>query len=241
MGVRLTNHGEALVADARRIVSLADEVYGRTVDPTSASIRLGCSPNAAGGYLADFLSDWIPNHPSIHLTVVEDGAHRMIRRLDDAECDAAIVAAPVPDRFDSLPISTGCLRAVLPRQHELAQEPGPLDITQLHRERVLMNGPSFLSADLFLAACRLHGIEPDIVYECSVGQTLAALAEAGLGVAVMSDNVDLRGFTLPERSLCDPHGHPLQYELRIAWDRNRGSRVVPEFAQRLSAFVRGRA
>ncbi|TQM11607.1 LysR family transcriptional regulator [Pseudonocardia kunmingensis] len=237
-GVRLTGHGEALVDGARRVLDMADEVRAATVGASPASIRLGCSATAAGSYLAAFLSDWIPRHPSTRVTMIEDGAHRMRRRLEAAECDAAIIAAPVPPTFESLPITTVTVQAVLPARHRLAAGSGPLDVAELDRELVLVNGRSFLSTELFLSACRVQAVEPDVVYECSVGQTLAALAEAGLGVAIISDTVDRRGFDLTTRPICDAEGHPLQFDLHVAWARNRSSEVVAAFARELSDFTR---
>jgi LysR family transcriptional activator of glutamate synthase operon len=132
------------------------------------------------------------------------------------------------------------VQAVLPSAHPLARDTGPLDVAHLHRQPVLLTGRSYLSTELLLSACRLEAVEPDVVYQCSVGQTLAALAEAGLGIAVISDNVDRRGFDLPTRPLCDAAGKLLQFDLEIAWRRSGSPDVVTDFAEELSRFTRGR-
>lgn len=237
-GLRLTGHGRTLVTAGQRVLRAVDEARAATVGATGSTIRLGCSATAAGSYLARFLSDWIPHHPTTRVTMIEDGASRMRRRLEDDECDAAIVAAPGPERFASLPITTVVVQAVLPAQHPLAREEGPLDVAHLHGEPLLLSGRSYLSSELLLSACRLQAVEPDVVYECTVGQTLAALAEAGLGIAVVSDNVDRRGFDLPTRPLCDGDGNLLRFDLEVAWRQDGTAPVVTAFAEDLSRFTR---
>lgn len=237
-GLRVTSHGQVLFSGARRVVGTVDEVRAATVGAAGETITLGCTATAAGSYLTTFLSRWIPGHPSVHVNMVEDGASGMRRRLSENECDAAVVAAPVPAEFDSLPITTVTVEAVLPPTHHLAGSRAPLRVDQLDGEPVLLNGPSFLASELFLSACRVMAVQPDVVYECSSGQTLTALAEAGLGVAVVGDTVDRRGFDLPSRALCDHDGRPLTFDLRVAWSRARTLHaVVHEFVADLSSYA----
>jgi DNA-binding transcriptional LysR family regulator len=238
-GIRLTGHGEALLVGARRLMATVEEVRASTVGAWGQTIAVGAAATAAGSYLAEFLSDWIPSHPQARLTMIEDGAQRLRRRLADRECDAAILAAPIPSEFDSLPITRVGVHCILPRDHPLAMTDGPMTIEELDGQRVLVNGSMFLSTELMMSAARVAGIEPEVVYECSVGQTLAALAEAGLGVAVVSDSVDLRGFDLPKRPLHDADDHPLQFDLHIAWSRDRSlPPILYRFVEDLSEFTR---
>lgn len=237
-GLRLTGHGDALLSGARRVVGTVDEVRAAAMGAAGDTITIGCSATAAGSYLAAFLSRWIPTHPAVRVKMVEDGARGMRRRLSEHECEAAIVAAPVAPEFHSLPITRVTVQAVMPRSHRLATTQAPLRVDELDGEPVLLNGPSFLATELFLSACRVMAVRPDVVYECSSGQTLAALAEAGLGVAVVSDTVDRRGFDLPARALCDHDGRPLTFDLHVAWSRARSLHpVVHEFIAELSSYA----
>lgn len=238
-GIRLTGHGEALVTGARRLMTTVEEVRASTVGAWGQTITVGAAATAAGSYLAGFLSNWIPSHPQARLNMIEDGAQRLRRRLADRECDAAILAAPIPSEFDSLPITRVGVHCIFPRNHPLATMSGPLAVGELEGQRVLVNGTTFLSTELLISSARVVGIEPEIVYECSSGQTLAALAEAGLGIAVVSDSVDLRGFDLPARPLHDAEGHHLEFDLHIAWSRDRSlPPILYRFVEDLSEFTR---
>jgi LysR family hydrogen peroxide-inducible transcriptional activator len=241
-GVRPTSHGETLLAGAHRILHTMEEVRAATVTHGTTTVRLGTAATAAGSYLAPFLSHWIPAHPELRIVMLEDGGSRLRRRLERRECDLAVVAAPVPDMFDHLPITTVTVQALLPPGHRLASSTEPVAVHELHGERILVNGRPFLSTELLLAACRLAGSEPQIVYECSIGQTLAALAEAGLGIAVLGDSVDLRGFTMPRRNLHNGDGEPLAFELHIAWPKAEPlAPIVDQFVRELSAYTAGRS
>lgn len=216
-GVRLTARGEQLLPTARRLILLLDRAGQVAEDSRSATLRLGVAATAAGSLLAPFLSTWIPAHPELRIDMLYDAAVSLRTRLLAGECDAAFIADPVPGTLEYLPLTTVDIFAVLPAGDPLADETGPLSVTELHGRRILLHGPPFLSTELLLSACRLTGTEPDIVYECPVGQTLAALTEAGLGITIVGDTVDLRGFDSPRRLIHDGAGTPLRFDMHIAW------------------------
>lgn len=237
-GAALTAHGESLVPLARRVMALLDQASTEVRRSPGTVLRLGTAATAAGSFLAQFLSEWIPAHPELHINMIHDGAARLRSRLENDDCDAAIVAAPVPAAFHHLPVTTVRVQACLPPGHSLATEPAPLSVHDLHGEKILVNGRPFLSTELFLAACRLAGSEPEIVYECEVGQTLAALADAGLGIAIFGDSVDLRGYSMARRYVHDGSGQMLSFQLHVAWRRSSNfPAIVHKFFRELSRQV----
>lgn len=235
-GTSLTDDGREAVADARRLLEIADAMLGRRGERNRTRLRLGAAATAAGSFLAEFLARWIPAHPDVELTLLEDGALNLRDRLLRHECDLAVVSPPVPPSMDHHLVTRVTVQALIPRDHPLASDDGPLPVAALHRQRVLLNGGRFISTSLLQAAAALADCELDVVYECSVGQTLAALAEGGLGIAVVGDSVDLRGFDLPRRPIADAHGRLLTFALHVAW---LGDRPLPgvalEFAEALAA------
>ncbi|HEX7040045.1 MAG TPA: LysR family transcriptional regulator [Trueperaceae bacterium] len=220
-GIRPTSAGRTLVAGAKRILETVAEVEASVSGRWTETVRLGAAATAAGSFLARRLSSWLRAHPTARLAMIEAGASQMRFVLEKGECDLGIVAGPVPPHFDHRYVTTVTVQALLPLGHRLADsEPGaPLDVTELHREVVVTNSDDFLSNQLLRSACQLARVEPDVVYQCSVGQTLAALAESGLGIAIMGDSVDLRGYDLPRRPLRGHDGNLLSFTLHVAWPR----------------------
>lgn len=219
-GTQLTRHGEALRSGAPGILARVERVRAETVGREPATLRLGAAPAAAGSFLARFLSTWIPQHPELRIVMLHGGAAELRTRLENDECDAAIVSMPVPRTFIHHKLTTVSLVACIPPAHRFAASTEPLSVTELDGEPVLVNGRAFLSTQLLEAACQVVGAAPDTVYQCEVDHTLAALALAGLGIAVIGDNVDLHGLELPRRMLHNGDGNPLSFDLHIAWRRD---------------------
>lgn len=219
-GIRLTRSGALLHSGGKRVLGAVAELEAETTGFATETVRLGAAATAAGSFLARFLAGWIPANPRVQLIMIEGGARDMRHRIEAHECDLGIVAAPIPEHFEHRFVTRVTVHAIMPAGHRLATSLRPLAVDELHNERVLLNVEGFLSADLFRSACRLTGVEPQVVYQSATGQTLAALAEGGLGIAVMGDSVDLRGFSLPRRVVTDAKGVPLTFDLSLAWLRD---------------------
>ena len=101
---------------------------------------------------------------------------------------------------------------------------------------LLANDLPFLSAKLLAEAFDRGGINPHIVYLSSTGRTLAVLAEAGLGVAVFGDSVDLRGTKLMSRPVTADNSTQLGFELHVAWRREGTPQWIRSFGRDLSEF-----
>lgn len=238
-GLQPTAHGQALLRGSRRIETLVQEVQAATVGAWDETVRFGAAATAAGAYLTDYLAHWISEHPTSRLSLLDDGSVSLRRRLAQRECDVAMVAGPMPAEFAQLPVRRATVMAIIPTDHPLAATRGPLTVNALHNERVLLGGETYASSEIALSACRLAGVRPEIVYEGRVWQTLARLAERGLGIAIVGDNLDVRGFDLPMQVLHDREANPLTFDLCVAWLRQRTlSPTVLEFAHGLSEFTR---
>lgn len=238
-GVQMTSHGETLLSGARRVLATIEEARATASGTWSQNIVLACTATAVGSFLTDFLASWVPANPAVRLRVVEDGPLHTRRRLADHECDAAIVAAPLDHDFDSLPITTAQVEVLIPAGHRLAAGSGPVSVEELDKEPVLVNGEQYLSGQLLRSASRMAGVQPEVMFECSVGQTLAALVQAGLGVAVLSSAVDRRGYDLLTRPLCGADGRPLTFDLHVAWSRSRVlNPALHDFVRDFSDFTR---
>jgi DNA-binding transcriptional LysR family regulator len=239
-GVILTEAGETLVSGARNVLDAAAALKRDVAKPRTESIQLGATATSARSILAPYLAEWIPKNPTVHLSAIEDSDTQLQARLENGDCDAAIISADHSSRIESLKLYTVTVMALVPAGHRLAGSQEPVSIVELSKEPLLLNGQGFPSTNLTLRALEQAGLSAEVVYECSAGQTLAAMAEAGLGVAVFGDTTNLRGFSLTARPVIDGGGAPLQFTLYIAWRRGSAPSLIKEFAVGFAAFSRAR-
>lgn len=236
-GVSLTSAGETLLVKARQVVHLLSDIRSEPLQTTTRTIRLGTAATAAGSFLAPFLAKWIPEHPHTRLHVLEDGAARLSRRLWEGEVDLAIVASPLPSVLDGDPITRVGISAHFPEGHPLDNRSGGLTVADLAPFPLLLNQPTFISAQVITAEFERAKIRPNIVYQSAIGQTLGSLAEAGMGVALFSESVDLRSTTLSRRPVMDAEHKQLEFHLQIAWRKDDTRPEIKAFAGELSTFV----
>jgi DNA-binding transcriptional LysR family regulator len=218
-GATPTPIGETVLVHTRKIGTQLAMMRADVRSGAVATLRLGAASTAAGSYLAPFLAQWIPHHPNVRVEVLEDGSAALRERLVDGDCDLAIVSTPVPDELDVAPIGEFAVRAYFTSGHPLDTGEDTISVQELSAHPLVINTPGYLANRLFLQECDASAVFPQIRYQSHVGQTLAALSEAGLGVAVIADSVDLRGFTLRNRLVLTRHNRPLAFTLAAAWLR----------------------
>lgn len=240
-GVTLTENGEALVAGARRVLDSVAALRRDVATPGDTTMQIGATATSARSILAPYLARWIPAHPEVRLTAVEDGDLQLQVRLENGDCDTAVISAEPSPAIESLLVASVQVAALFPFGHPLAAGAGTVSVVDLAGQPLLLNGPGFPSTELLLRAIDVAGLSAQVVYECSAGQTLAAMAEAGLGVAVFGDSAPLQGFDLCRRPVADAGGSQLSFNLYIAWKRDIASTLVRDFGVGLATFHRQRS
>ncbi|HIV57212.1 MAG TPA: LysR family transcriptional regulator [Candidatus Stackebrandtia faecavium] len=237
-GAQLTAAGVTVVEHARRIGGMMTTLRKDLTEGPRARIRLGAAATAAGSYLAPFLAQWIPAHLDVEIEVIEDGAVKLRERLADGECDLAIVPLPVGETFEAEPLAHLSVCAYFPAGHPLDTGDTTITVDELVPHSLVVNNTGFLAGRVFMQECEASGLFPRIVYRSNVGQTLAALAEAGLGVAVFGDTVDMRGFDLRSRQMYTREGQRMGFALAVAWHRRETPDWIRAFGTDLAVFAR---
>lgn len=238
-GIELTPRGAAFVVRSRRLLTMADEARSVMRGGRSDTIVLSCPSTAVVNYLTGFLPAWNIKHPGVLIHVIEDSPQRNLQHLIDHECDIAIVAGSLNRTLTGMTLARVGIQAVIPDDHPLSVERGPLDVRALDGQPILLTSDEFLAAQMLRAACRAAGSHPEIVFQSTIGHALALLARAGLGIAVLHSSVTLEASNLIRRPLTGPDGTLLCYDIIVAWDRERTlSPVLKAFVHELSEFTR---
>jgi DNA-binding transcriptional LysR family regulator len=240
----LTGEGEQLLGNCRRLLGYASSLTDQAHELRRGD--RGVLIVAASAYLIDtvfsaFLHHYAEHFPDVRvrfieavgrnaLTIVERGEAQLTVSLDEAVPIGNDVFGSYP--FPSIEFCAACPTS-LAIGHGLS-----IDIRQLAPFQLLLLDPGYLLRKTFDAACRLAGLRPDILIECSSPHTLLALAEAGHGVAIVPSLVPLDRYRLKTLRLTHER-KPLRQPRSIFWDKRRTlPRYAQDFCKLLAAHIR---
>ncbi len=190
-GVELTEVGAAVLTHARRVLFHADQF--RRSAALAAEGQIGTlNVSFVGSATIQLLPRTIvqlrATHPMVGLRLVESGSNAIMEALRQGSIDVGIVRLPVPGHPS---VMTSLIEreeyvAAFPMAHPLAGK-STLSLADLRDERFILPARSELSAAhlSIMFVCQQAGFVPNIVQECDQAQTILALVEAGLGVALV--------------------------------------------------------
>jgi DNA-binding transcriptional LysR family regulator len=116
--------------------------------------------------------------------------------------------------------------------------PEALDLVDVSRHPLLLLDSTLAVRKTFDAVCRVGGITPDILIESNAPSNLLALAEAGLGIAIISSLVQTRRYKLRLVRLMHER-KPLREPLVLVSDKRRTlPRYAEDFRNRLAEHMR---
>src|SRR2546428_10240809 len=94
--VALTDDGEMLLGDARRLLQLEEAARRRlTAPPLSGTVRLGAVEEVAGGSLPPALGWFASSHPNVKLEVQIGVSSPLIEQLDAGRLDVVFAKRPL--------------------------------------------------------------------------------------------------------------------------------------------------
>ncbi|HXF98508.1 MAG TPA: LysR family transcriptional regulator [Gaiellaceae bacterium] len=207
-GRQLLERCDALVRAADELSALAGELRaGRT-----GLVTVSCLPPHVARFLAGVLAEFRPKNPGIAVRLREPAGGDPLADLAAGAADLA-VGTGRSDGRDSFVLYRVRTVVVSPPKHRLARRT-QLDVSELRGEPLLLAPAGFRSRVQLEAACGAAGFEPLIVHESSSPAALLALAQAGMGLAVLSDDA-LPPRRAQPRSLLVRAGAALADEVRM--------------------------
>jgi DNA-binding transcriptional LysR family regulator len=175
-GVKLTSHGELLVAYANRAIDLNEEALSRLREESaSGSVRLGVSEQTALAGLTPALKRFQRTHPTVELKLMVAAPAKLEALLTQGELDFVVSD---PARITGLPVIEWRSRLAW-----LASTDFSIDSSKI-LPVILCESTSWWR-DKILSSLRRTGWEWRVVFEsASLDATLAAL-DSGLGVSAL--------------------------------------------------------
>ncbi|HET7479559.1 MAG TPA: LysR family transcriptional regulator [Rubrobacteraceae bacterium] len=232
-GARLTEAGELLLTEARRLLVQADqtaEMVRRVGGGEVGRLALGFVPSASNSVLPPVLSTFRERYPDVQLYLQEMNPDWLVAGLHEGRLDVSFFYLPFEDRaLAHEPVSREPLVVALPETHELAAE-DKIDLCDLADQPFVLPARYRMPGlhGQVLEACRDAGFEPEAVQkEVWLMQTIVALVAGGIGVALVPAsvrNTPRAGVVYKEVLGLSP-----TVEMSVVWRRNERNPVVRSF------------
>lgn len=242
LGVSLfTRSGGRLVLSAagRQFVPIARDLAQRADAAAEAAATLAAGRlqhiniAAPGTTFTDVLAPFLATlHPDDPLPAVSEQRPQRVYAALQSGADLAIATEPPPDGLAFQPLAVLPIWAYLPPEHEWAAR-GSITVAELVTQTLLLLTGDYSPRRVMDHAVNEAGLAYSTMLEFGTPQVAQAVAAAGRGIAVVSD--DAR-FGLQRLDIMGASGR-LSIRLYAAWDRDHhASAVISGLARRLSDY-----
>lgn len=190
-GVSLTPSGRAVLVEARKLLfhgSQLAETAKSAVEGTGGTLRIGFVGTTTWGMLQRLVPAFRAEYPGVELVLREATSVAIVQQVEDHALDIGLVRTPLllSTTAALVPLENDTFVAALPRGHALAGK-GSLQLAELANETFVMYASSGAAGlqSAALLACQDAGFLPKVSQQAVQVQTLLALVESGLGVALV--------------------------------------------------------
>jgi len=187
----LTPAGEQVVARARVVLSEADDIVDiarRARDPEAGSLRIGLFPTLAPYLLPHVVPQLHARFPKLELLLVEEKTEIVHQRLRDGSLDVGVLALPIHDvQLHAEVLFDEDFVLAVPREHPLAVEGGPVDMSVLTGEHVLLLEEGHCLREQALAVCQMAGADERSGFRATSLETLRQMVAAGVGITLLPE------------------------------------------------------
>jgi LysR family hydrogen peroxide-inducible transcriptional activator len=188
--VRLTELGRVFLPRARAVLRELESARSDVVERKASiggPVSVGVIPTIAPYFLPSVLAAFSRKFPQARVTVVEEITPLLLERLRAGSINVAIVALPLEGRgheFESFPLMTEKLYAVLPKGHAMAGRRS-VPLGELDGEPFLLLRDGHCFRETAVAACKRARLSPNIVFESGQFSSILSMVSAGLGVSIV--------------------------------------------------------
>jgi LysR family nitrogen assimilation transcriptional regulator len=229
----LTGQGEQLLGSCRTVlgqVSSLGEQAQLLRRGDSGVLKVAASPVQIETVLATFLPRYAQRYPNVEVKLIEAVGSDTLAMLGHGEihlCISLLDAMQADDR--DLGVHPVPPLEVLAACHEsLRLKHGAVvEIADIASYPLLLLDTGFVLRRTFDSVCHLARLKANILIESRAPHTLLALAEAGLGIAIIPSAIQTGRYRLCVVRLTYRR-KPLTAPLAVVWDRRR---LLPRYGQ----------
>ncbi|MCE2563145.1 LysR family transcriptional regulator [Komagataeibacter sp. FNDCF1] len=182
-GLSLTPAGHKLVAEARRIVQMAEGLYASASDATGqvrGSLTVGSMVTLAPMIMPELAHSFMSTYPGTEIRQFEANLERLVDRLKRAEIDIAITYdLLIPEGIDFVPLASLPPHALVSADHPFARR-AEVELAELACEPlILLDLP--LSREYFLALFFREKLKPKMYSYSTHQEVVRTMVANGYG------------------------------------------------------------
>jgi DNA-binding transcriptional LysR family regulator len=238
--VSLTNAGQVLLDEARRLLlqaSEAERITVRSAHGLAGRLRIGFVNSMLYRGLPRAVKRFETDHPTVEIVLKEMNTNEQVQAIQRMQIDMGCAHwGNFPSEVVSAPIFSEPFLCCLPVAHPLARR-RKIDLRDLAQEPFILF-PRAVSPhyhDLIIAQCVGAGFSPQIRHEARLWQTVVTMVEFGMGVALVP--YTLRQVS-NERVCYRPLAHETLESQVLLRRADEGEPIVARFADYLSDAAR---
>lgn len=196
--------GEVILAEFRQLEAELSDINHLN----KGLLRLGIPP-MVGMLMAGPISLFRQRHPGIELKISEFGGLAVQQAVSNGELDIAMTALPVEDGsgLSTLPLFSHPMCVLVPRSGEWLRRE-MVTPEELGEYPLLIYNEEFALSRQLMQLFSKHGVKPRIAVRSGQWDFLAAMVQAGVGIAILPEPICQR---LDKQTL---RWLPLQSDLR---------------------------
>ncbi|WP_434614256.1 LysR family transcriptional regulator [Arthrobacter sp. A5] len=197
-GLTLTNVGQQVLTDARRLVAGMEDLRNsarESSESLSGKLAVGCYSTLAPILLPRVIADFTKNHPDVDLNFVEGSHTRLEEQLRDGSLDLAILYEYdfgqrhiAKDLALNVVVSTPPY-VILPERHELASRENLALADLAPQPLILFDLPP--GGDYFLSFFGAENLTPNVRFRTTSFEMVRALVARGLGYSILSQRTNI--------------------------------------------------
>ena len=187
-GTHSTTEGELLLPAIREMVSCGEKIQSMAqsiLGLQAGVMRVAAFTSISLLWVPQIVGRFHTQYPNIRVEIISGtGSYQEMEEfLLTARVNCGFVRMPVDPALQCVPLLRDPLLLVLPPDHPLADQEGPVSFAQVAREPFLMptDGNNYDITTLF----KQFNIEPQIAFTMHDDLSLLAMAENGLGCTIL--------------------------------------------------------
>lgn len=188
--VKLTSEGQQLLTNTRRAIGEIEAGLRKlreVADMRRGRVALACSPTIAATRLPPILAAFEREYPGVRIVLQELKSAELFTAISEGHVDFAIGPIVGDGEFEFETILSERIHALVPKTL-LPETRDKITFTELSALPIIQFYSTTVMGKMIAEAAKSNDISLDVHYQCIQGQTMVALAEAGLGATILTES-----------------------------------------------------